>query len=185
MLGIFKYVRQVEKSSWNRYSWNGFRMWEQQIPRKPFKIPVCIFRYSVDRHTDMDRIFNIDSGNGSIFTSKLLDRETLLWHNITVIATEISKYNLIPLLPPSDSVPARAGEARLKFVTVYWWSCSIYVEGKSPVTIRGNVSSRHVLVYSQMQRQLWEFLSLETTKWECISPMKLNWYMLDLIPKSL
>lgn len=47
-------------------------------------------RYSVDRHTDMDRIFNIDSGNGSIFTSKLLDRETLLWHNITVIATEIN-----------------------------------------------------------------------------------------------
>eukprot|EP00071_Canis_lupus_P005455 XP_005619522.1 cadherin-6 [Canis lupus familiaris] len=46
--------------------------------------------YSVDRHTDMDRIFNIDSGNGSIFTSKLLDRETLLWHNITVIATEIN-----------------------------------------------------------------------------------------------
>uniref|UniRef100_A0A8D1R1D6 Cadherin-6 n=1 Tax=Sus scrofa TaxID=9823 RepID=A0A8D1R1D6_PIG len=46
-------------------------------------------KYSVDRHTDMDRIFNIDSGNGSIFTSKLLDRETLLWHNITVIATEI------------------------------------------------------------------------------------------------
>ncbi|OWK02112.1 CDH6, partial [Cervus elaphus hippelaphus] len=38
----------------------------------------------------MDRIFNIDSGNGSIFTSKLLDRETLLWHNITVIATEIN-----------------------------------------------------------------------------------------------
>uniref|UniRef100_A0A4X1TNR1 Cadherin-6 n=1 Tax=Sus scrofa TaxID=9823 RepID=A0A4X1TNR1_PIG len=47
-------------------------------------------KYSVDRHTDMDRIFNIDSGNGSIFTSKLLDRETLLWHNITVIATEIN-----------------------------------------------------------------------------------------------
>lgn len=39
----------------------------------------------------MDRIFNIDSGNGSIFTSKTLDRESLLWHNITVIASEISK----------------------------------------------------------------------------------------------
>ncbi|KAL8182633.1 UNVERIFIED_CONTAM: Cadherin-6, partial [Gekko kuhli] len=38
----------------------------------------------------MDRIFNIDSGNGSIFTSKTLDRETLLWHNITVIASEIN-----------------------------------------------------------------------------------------------
>lgn len=42
----------------------------------------------------MDRIFNIDSGNGSIFTSKLLDRETLLWHNITVIAAEISKFSI-------------------------------------------------------------------------------------------
>ncbi|XP_073486990.1 cadherin-6-like isoform X1 [Aquarana catesbeiana] len=47
-------------------------------------------KYSVDRHTDMDRIFNIDSGNGSIFTSKPLDRESSLWHNITVIATEMS-----------------------------------------------------------------------------------------------
>uniref|UniRef100_F7G9H7 Cadherin-6 n=1 Tax=Ornithorhynchus anatinus TaxID=9258 RepID=F7G9H7_ORNAN len=46
-------------------------------------------RYSVDRHTDMDRIFNIDSVNGTVFTSKPLDRETLQWHNITVIATEI------------------------------------------------------------------------------------------------
>uniref|UniRef100_A0A8C9G3R5 Cadherin-6 n=1 Tax=Pavo cristatus TaxID=9049 RepID=A0A8C9G3R5_PAVCR len=47
-------------------------------------------KYSVDRHTDMDRVFNINSGNGSIFTSKTLDRETLLWHNITVIAAEIN-----------------------------------------------------------------------------------------------
>lgn len=86
------------------------------------KILLCIFRYSVDRHTDMDRIFNIDSGNGSIFTSKLLDRETLLWHNITVIATEISKSNFTPLLSGTDraSVPARAGETRLTPVTMYW-----------------------------------------------------------------
>ncbi|XP_031408554.1 cadherin-6 [Meleagris gallopavo] len=47
-------------------------------------------KYSVDRHTDMDRVFNINSGNGSIFTSKTLDRETSLWHNITVIAAEIN-----------------------------------------------------------------------------------------------
>uniref|UniRef100_A0A8C5MVK2 Cadherin-10 n=1 Tax=Leptobrachium leishanense TaxID=445787 RepID=A0A8C5MVK2_9ANUR len=46
-------------------------------------------KYSVDRHTDMDRIFNVDSANGSIYTSKSLDRETMLWHNITVIATEM------------------------------------------------------------------------------------------------
>ena len=58
----------------------------------------------MDRHTDMDRIFNIDSGNGSIFTSKLLDRETLLWHNITVIATEISKFNLTDGRSPSEGL---------------------------------------------------------------------------------
>lgn len=57
-----------------------------------FYLSIC--RYSVDRHTDMDRIFNIDSGNGSIFTSKPLDREMLLWHNITVIAAEISKLSV-------------------------------------------------------------------------------------------
>lgn len=66
----------------------------------------------MDRHTDMDRIFNIDSGNGSIFTSKLLDRETLLWHNITVIATEISKCDLmqLPSWTGGVSVPAWAKE---------------------------------------------------------------------------
>ncbi|XP_050795910.1 cadherin-9 [Gopherus flavomarginatus] len=47
-------------------------------------------KYSVDRHTDLDRIFNICSGNGSIFISKPLDREETPWHNITVIATEIN-----------------------------------------------------------------------------------------------
>ncbi|XP_068861987.1 cadherin-9 isoform X2 [Aphelocoma coerulescens] len=47
-------------------------------------------KYSVDRHTDLDRIFNIYSGNGSLFLSKPLDREETPWHNITVIATEIN-----------------------------------------------------------------------------------------------
>ncbi|XP_075562121.1 cadherin-9 isoform X4 [Pelecanus crispus] len=47
-------------------------------------------KYSVDRHTDLDRIFNIYSGNGSLFISRPLDREETPWHNITVIATEIN-----------------------------------------------------------------------------------------------
>ncbi|NXG04487.1 CADH9 protein, partial [Sakesphorus luctuosus] len=47
-------------------------------------------KYSVDRRTDLDRIFNIYSGNGSLFISKPLDREDTPWHNITVIATEIN-----------------------------------------------------------------------------------------------
>ncbi|NXK88211.1 CADH9 protein, partial [Formicarius rufipectus] len=49
-----------------------------------------VIKYSVDRHTDLDRIFNIYSGNGSLFISKPLDREETPWHNITVIATEIN-----------------------------------------------------------------------------------------------
>ncbi|MEJ1275796.1 hypothetical protein NN561_006694 [Cricetulus griseus] len=46
-------------------------------------------RFTLDRHTDLDRIFNIHSGNGSLYTSKPLDRELSQWHNLTVIAAEI------------------------------------------------------------------------------------------------
>lgn len=53
-------------------------------------------RYSVDRHTDMDRVFSIHSENGSIFTLKPLDRESSPWHNITITATEISKLEIYP-----------------------------------------------------------------------------------------
>lgn len=48
------------------------------------------FRYSIDRHTDLERLFNIDSTNGTITTLKALDREMSKWHNISVVATEIS-----------------------------------------------------------------------------------------------
>ncbi|XP_058419477.1 cadherin-10 [Diceros bicornis minor] len=47
-------------------------------------------RFSLDRHTDLDRIFNIHSGNGSLYTSKPLDRELAQWHNLSVIAAEIN-----------------------------------------------------------------------------------------------
>lgn len=48
-------------------------------------------RYTIDRHTDVDRVFNVHAGNGSIFLQKPLDREDLPWHNISVIASEFSK----------------------------------------------------------------------------------------------
>lgn len=38
----------------------------------------------------MERVFNIHSENGSIFTLKPLDRESSPWHNITITATEIN-----------------------------------------------------------------------------------------------
>ncbi|XP_036374751.1 cadherin-10-like [Megalops cyprinoides] len=47
-------------------------------------------RYSIDRVTDLDRLFSVHPGNGSIFTLKSLDREEIAWHNISVIATEFS-----------------------------------------------------------------------------------------------
>ncbi|XP_064410397.1 cadherin-9 isoform X2 [Latimeria chalumnae] len=50
-------------------------------------------KYSLDRHTDLDWIFNVHSENGSIFTLKSLDRETSPWHNISIIATEIRHWD--------------------------------------------------------------------------------------------
>ncbi|XP_048795491.1 cadherin-9 isoform X2 [Lagopus muta] len=61
----------------------------QVVARDP-DITKNTIKYTVDRHTDLDRIFNIYSGNGSLFISKPLDREETPWHNITVIATEIN-----------------------------------------------------------------------------------------------
>ncbi|KAM3860834.1 cadherin-10-like isoform 1-T1 [Diretmus argenteus] len=49
-------------------------------------------KYSIDRHTDLERLFNIDSVNGTITTRKALDREMSKWHNISVVATEISNF---------------------------------------------------------------------------------------------
>uniref|UniRef100_A0A6I8RK16 Cadherin 11 n=1 Tax=Xenopus tropicalis TaxID=8364 RepID=A0A6I8RK16_XENTR len=46
-------------------------------------------RYSIDRHTDLDRFFSINPEDGVIKTTKGLDREESSWHNISVIATEL------------------------------------------------------------------------------------------------
>uniref|UniRef100_A0A1A7YFY1 Cadherin-10 n=1 Tax=Iconisemion striatum TaxID=60296 RepID=A0A1A7YFY1_9TELE len=56
-------------------------------------------RYTIDRRTDMDRIFNIHAGNGSVFTLRDLDREESAWHNISVIATEFNNPRLISRVP--------------------------------------------------------------------------------------
>ncbi|XP_059507860.1 cadherin-6-like isoform X2 [Stegostoma tigrinum] len=73
-----------------------------------------LISYSIDRHTDLDRYFNINSANGSIVTLKPLDREEMQWHNITVIATETVLENsrqtsrvpvLIKVLDVNDNAP--------------------------------------------------------------------------------
>ncbi|XP_051788102.1 cadherin-8 isoform X2 [Erpetoichthys calabaricus] len=75
-------------------------------------------RYSIDRHTDLERQFNINAEDGKITLAKALDRETDVWHNITVIATEIRNYSqisrisvAIKVLDINDNAP--------EFATVY------------------------------------------------------------------
>ncbi|XP_069578494.1 cadherin-6-like [Brachyistius frenatus] len=75
-------------------------------------------KYSVDRRTDMDRLFNVHPGNGSLFLLKTLDREENAWHNVSVIATEFNNPRqsshvlvYIRLLDINDNAPT--------FATVY------------------------------------------------------------------
>ncbi|XP_028825785.1 cadherin-6-like isoform X2 [Denticeps clupeoides] len=56
-------------------------------------------RYSIDRHTDMDRVFNVHPGNGSVFIQKQLDREEQAWHNISVKAEEFHDLNQVSRVP--------------------------------------------------------------------------------------
>lgn len=58
-------------------------------------------RYSVDRHTDMERVFNVYPGNGSVYLQKTLDREALAWHNISIRAEEFNNLNQISRVPVS------------------------------------------------------------------------------------
>ncbi|XP_028288709.1 cadherin-6-like [Parambassis ranga] len=58
-----------------------------------------LVRYSIDRRTDMDRVFNIHAGNGSVFILRELDREENAWHNISVIATEFNNPRQISRVP--------------------------------------------------------------------------------------
>ncbi|XP_029930588.1 cadherin-6 [Myripristis murdjan] len=75
-------------------------------------------KYSIDRRTDMDRLFNVHPGNGSVFLLRSLDREETAWHNISVIATEFNNPRqtshvpvYIRLLDINDNAPT--------FATVY------------------------------------------------------------------
>ncbi|KPP60602.1 cadherin-8-like [Scleropages formosus] len=52
-------------------------------------------KYFIDRHTDLERQFNINVDDGKITLAKPLDRETDMWHNITVTATEVRNHSQI------------------------------------------------------------------------------------------
>lgn len=50
-----------------------------------------VFRYSIERTSDPDKYFYIDITSGVLMTVRSLDREEMGWHNITVLAMEMSK----------------------------------------------------------------------------------------------
>lgn len=51
------------------------------------------FRYSIDWKSDLDSYFDIDPVEGTISTEELLDRESIAQHNISIVATKLSKYD--------------------------------------------------------------------------------------------
>ncbi|KAL2085799.1 hypothetical protein ACEWY4_019119 [Coilia grayii] len=61
-------------------------------------------KYSVDRHTDMDHVFNVYPGNGSVYLQKPLDREEASWHNISIRAEEFNNPNQISRVPVNIKV---------------------------------------------------------------------------------
>ncbi|NXI36685.1 CAD19 protein, partial [Galbula dea] len=72
----------------------------------------CPVRYSIVHSMHLKRLFSINEHNGTIITTKPLDREIASWHNITVTATEtrnpekISEANVyIQVLNVNDNAP--------------------------------------------------------------------------------
>ncbi|XP_028283427.1 cadherin-7-like [Parambassis ranga] len=77
--------------------------------------PKSLVRYSFDRKSDVDHYFDIDSSSGLIKTKRLLDRETRVLHNITVIATDSLDWSqegkavvLISVTDINDNAPSLA-----------------------------------------------------------------------------
>ena len=48
-------------------------------------------RYSILPHSDLERCFSIEPEDGTIRTAVPLDREARVWHNLTVLATELGE----------------------------------------------------------------------------------------------
>ncbi|XP_048886692.1 cadherin-8 [Brienomyrus brachyistius] len=67
----------------------------EQVTAHDPDVTGSLVRYFIDRHTDLERQFNINVDDGRITLAKPLDRETDMWHNITVTATEVRNHSQI------------------------------------------------------------------------------------------
>ncbi|XP_055504806.1 cadherin-8 [Leucoraja erinacea] len=75
-------------------------------------------RYSIDRHTDLERLFNINADEGKITLAKPLDRESDVWHNISIIAMETRNHSqisralvAIKVLDVNDNAPVLSSQS--------------------------------------------------------------------------
>ncbi|XP_008065995.1 cadherin-24 [Carlito syrichta] len=60
-----------------------------QISAADLDSPASPIRYSILPHSDPERCFSIEPEEGTIHTAAPLDREARVWHNLTVLATEL------------------------------------------------------------------------------------------------
>ncbi|XP_036390689.1 cadherin-8-like isoform X1 [Megalops cyprinoides] len=88
----------------------------QVVARDP-DATASLIRYFIDRHTDLERQFNVNVDDGRITLAKPLDRETDMWHNITVTAAEVRNHSqisrvtvAIQVLDINDNAPEFAAE---------------------------------------------------------------------------
>ncbi|KAG7274255.1 hypothetical protein CRUP_013240 [Coryphaenoides rupestris] len=75
-------------------------------------------RYSIERHSDISKAFQINPNNGTITLLQPLDREAANWHNVTVVAKETRaiyprrRRCFIKVLDVNDNAPALARDYR-------------------------------------------------------------------------
>uniref|UniRef100_A0A8C8YTM8 Cadherin-24 n=1 Tax=Prolemur simus TaxID=1328070 RepID=A0A8C8YTM8_PROSS len=62
-----------------------------QISAADLDSPASPIRYSILPHSDPERCFSIEPEDGTIHTATPLDREAHVWHNLTVLATELGE----------------------------------------------------------------------------------------------
>ncbi|EHA97758.1 Cadherin-8 [Heterocephalus glaber] len=75
-----------------------------QVTARDPDITASPIRFSIDRHTDLERQFNINADDGKLTLATPLDRELSVWHNITIIATEIRNHSQISRVPVAIKV---------------------------------------------------------------------------------
>ncbi|XP_054545682.1 cadherin-8-like [Talpa occidentalis] len=89
-----------------------------QVTARDPDITSSPIRFSIDRHTDLERQFNINADDGKTTLATSLDRELSVWHNITIIATEIRNHSQILRVPVAIKV-LDVNDNALEFASEY------------------------------------------------------------------